>query len=192
MTNRRQFCLSALAVLFCPFAPAHSADVPVTGPKNGTVLLIRHAEKPETGDGLTPAGEARAKAYVEYFTNFKLNSDPLKPDEIFVAADSKNSRRPRLTVEPLAQALKLEVNATYKDKDFLSLVNALRVGHDGKTLLVCWHHGPMGELLQAFGANLATVLPGGRWPQDEYRWVVVLRYDQEGHLKEAQRVVEGF
>lgn len=192
MMTRRKFCLSALAVWLCPSVLVHAADVPVAGPKNGTVLLIRHAEKPDTGDGLTPAGEARSRAYVDYFTHFKLGTDPLKPDEIFVAADSKNSRRPRLTVEPLAQTLHLPVNTTYKDKDFASLATALRSGHGGKNILVCWHHGAMPELLQAFGVDPGTVLPDGQWPKDEYHWVVVLRYDQDGRLKQAQRVVEGF
>ena len=192
MITRRKFCVCSLSVLLGVLSPVHPADMPVTGPKGGTLLLIRHAEKPEVGDGLTPAGEARARAYVDYFPHFKLGADTLKPDEIFAAADSRNSRRPRLTVEPLAQALKLPVNTPYKDKDFLSLANALRSGHDGRNILVCWHHGAMPELLRALGADPGTLLPDGRWPGDEYHWVIVLRYDQEGRLKDAQRVVEGF
>ena len=110
-----------LLVILCSAAFATTLSAQTTGPKGATVLLIRHAEKPDDGDGLTPAGEARTKAYVGYFQNLKFHDESLQPDTIFAAADSHHSRRPRLTVEPLAQALKIPVNTTYKDKDFASL-----------------------------------------------------------------------
>ena len=161
------------------------------GLSNTTVMIIRHAEKPVEGMGLTPAGEARAKAYVQYFQPFKFQAESLKPDAIYAAADSKNSRRPRLTVEPLAQALGLPLNINYKDKDYQSLVNDLRVHNQAKNILVCWHHGALPEVLQAFGANPTNILPGGVWPGEQYGWVLVLRFDAEGKLRDAQRVVEG-
>ena len=40
-------------VLLCIAAPSRAAD----GPKNGTVLIIRHAEKPEDGPTLSPEGK---------------------------------------------------------------------------------------------------------------------------------------
>src|SRR5262245_23938348 len=79
---------------------AQAAD----GPKNGTVLIIRHAEKPADGPGLTPRGEERAKAYPRYFRNFTVDGKPLHLDRIFAAADSDESQRPRLTVLPLARS----------------------------------------------------------------------------------------
>ena len=191
INNRQILCFFGLFACLYSAASADPVAALHTGPKDGTVLLIRHAEKPDEGDGITPAGEARATAYIHYFTNLKLESEALKPDEIFASADSHNSRRPRLTVEPLARALKIPVNLSYKDKDFLSLVTALQSGHNGKHILICWHHGAVPEMLRAFGADPGTVLPGGQWPKDEYGWLIVLRYDQEGHLKEAQRIVEG-
>ena len=163
---------------------------PGRGPKDATVLIIRHAEKPDDGDGLTPAGEARAKAYVEYFRGFKFHSEPVKLDAIFAAADSKNSRRPRLTVQPLASALGLPVETRYRDKDYQGLAAELGERYNGRNVLVCWHHGVMLELLHAMGADPDTLLPGGKWPGDEYNWVVVLHYDQDGHLKDAQRIDE--
>ena len=150
---------------------------------NATVFVIRHADKPEAGDGLSPAGEARARACVAYFKDFKL-------DAIFAAADSRNSRRPRLTVEPLAKALGLPIDTRYKDKECQRLADDLRAHRAGNAILICWHHGTMSGLLQAMGADPAALLPGGHWPEDEYRWVIVLRYDAEGNVKEARREVE--
>ena len=149
--------LLLLLWLTFPVAETVSAD----GLSNATVLLIRHAEKPEEGTGLTPTGEARAKAYAQYFNPLKLQSETLKLDAIFATADSKHSHRPRSTVEPLAQALGLSVNTSYKDDDYQSLVNALRARNEGKHVLVCWHHGMLPELLQALGADPNTLLPGG-------------------------------
>ena len=48
----------------------HDGDDSISsGLANVTLLVVRHAEKPtDAGDrGLSPAGEARAKAYANYF-----------------------------------------------------------------------------------------------------------------------------
>ena len=183
--------LRAILLLLCltsPLCQAARGD----GLSNTTVLIIRHADKPAEGMGLTPAGEARAKAYVQYFQPFKFQTEALKLDAIYAAADSKNSRRPRITVEPLAQALGLAVNTNYKDKDYQSLINDLRARNQAKNILICWHHGVMPEFLQAFGTDPKTILPGGVWPAEQYGWVLVLSFDAEGKLRNAQRVVEGF
>src|ERR1700722_2723870 len=82
-------------------APAVKPD----GLANAVVIVIRHGEKPDDGTGLTPAGEARAKAYVKYFADYQVDGQPLHLDKIFATADSKSSFRERLTVEPLAKAL---------------------------------------------------------------------------------------
>ena len=179
------FVLFCSALLFCRAALGD-------GLSNATVLIIRHAEKPPEGMGLTPAGEVRAKAYTQYFNPFKWQTETLKLDAIFAAADSKNSRRPRLTLEPLAQTLGLPLNLNYKDKAYQDLVNDLRTRNQAKNILVCWHHGALPELLHALGAEPNTVLPDGHWPGDEYGWVILLRFDAEGKLRDAQRVVEGF
>lgn len=190
MTRKAPFLRPAV-ILWC-VAAAFGGPAAVAGPRNATVLIIRHAEKPDEGDGLTPAGEARAKAYVAYFQRFTLHAKPLKLDAIFAAADSRNSRRPRLTVEPLARALGLTVNMSYKDKDFQSLANGLQSNHDAHNILVCWHHGEMRELLQALGGNPDVLLPAGHWPGDEYRWVIALSYGSDGQLQESRRIEEGF
>ncbi len=188
--TRRTFFLRTTGLLL-----SAAATCPIiaeaTGLKQATILIIRHAEKPDDGEGLAPAGEARAKAYVEYFKNFQLHSEPLKLDAIFAAADSRESHRPRLTVEPLAQAIGLAVNASYKNKDFQALATELKTHHEGKHILICWHHGEMSALLQALGADPNALLPGGRWPGDKYDWVIELRYDHEGNLKDARRIDEG-
>ena len=104
------------------------------GLKNTIILVIRHAEKPDSGYELSPAGVARAQPYVNYFKNYTVDGQPLKIDAIFAAADSKNSHRPRLTVTPTAQALGLPIDSSVKDKDFQKLADELKAAPHGHPL----------------------------------------------------------
>jgi hypothetical protein len=70
--------------------------------KNTVILVIRHAEKPNSGSGLSNKGKARAQAYVNYFKSFTVDGQPLKLAYMFAAADSKESRRSCLTIKPAA------------------------------------------------------------------------------------------
>ena len=44
--------------------PVGTVQASALVPANLTIYLVRHAEKPPTGTGLSAAGEARANAYV--------------------------------------------------------------------------------------------------------------------------------
>jgi hypothetical protein len=153
-----------------------------SGLKNTVVLIIRHAEKPESGQDLSPAGFQRADAYVKYFGEFQMEGKPLKWDSLFAAADSKNSHRPRLTLEPLSRALHLSIDTTFKDKAPELLADELKSKPHGQGILICWHHGKIPELVRALGADPGALLPDGKWPDAEFGWVIELRYDGQGKL----------
>jgi hypothetical protein len=187
----RQRLVSGLALLAafvgsCPAAPGGS---PL---RDAVILIIRHAEKPETGPDLAPAGAQRADAYVNYFKNFQLDSQPLKLDCLFAAADSKNSHRPRLTLTPLSRALKLPLDTRFKDKDFQSLANDIQSTSHGKHILICWHHAAIPDLVRALSADPARLIPDGKWPAGVFGWLIELRYDHDGRLKagECRRINE--
>jgi hypothetical protein len=152
------------------------------GPKNSVVLIIRHAENPSNGHGLSPRGEERAEAYKNYFLNFTVDSKPREPEAVVVAADSKQSHRPRLTVEPFAKAAKLPIDNRFANKQPADLAAELRANYQGKVILVCWHHGQIPALLRAMGAAPESLLPNGKWPRDVYDWVILLSFDQNGRL----------
>ena len=166
------------AVIFA-FAPTLAAEAQ-DGPKNATVLIIRHAENPPSGRGLSPTGEQRAKAYKDYFLNFTVDSKRLEPQVILVADDSKHSHRPRLTVEPFAKAAKLTIDSRFDNKQPTDLAAELRANDQGKVILVCWHHGQIPALLRALGAAPETLLPDGKWPKTVYDWVILLSFDENG------------
>lgn len=152
------------------------------GPKNSVLLIIRHAENPADGHGLSPRGEERAKAYKNYFQNFTVDSKPRKPNAVLVAADSKQSHRPRLTVEPFAKAAKLPIDGSFGNKQPADLAAELRANHQGKVILICWHHGQIPDLLRALGAAPETLLPNGKWPRNVYDWVIMATFDENGRL----------
>ena len=153
-----------------------------TGLSDAVVLIIRHAEKPERGQGLSAAGKRRAKAYVEYFRDLYVDSHPLHLDYLVAAADSENSHRPRLTLEPLSKALRLKLDLRFTHQHCEDLAKELRAKEHGKHILICWRHGEMPQLLRALGADPARLLPDAKWPEHEFGWVVQLRYDHAGHL----------
>jgi len=144
-------------------------------------LIIRHAESPESGHGLSPRGEERAKAYANYLQNFTVDSKQLEPNAIIVAADSKHSHRPRLTVQPFAKAANLPIDNRFANKQPADLAAELRANYQGKVILICWHHGQIPALLRALGASPETLLPNGKWPRDVYDWVIMVGFDENGH-----------
>ena len=155
-------------------------------PQNSVIVVIRHAEKPDTGEGLAPAGEARANAYVDYFKHFTVNSNAIHFDYLFAAKDSHESKRPKLTIKPLSEALNLDINTHFKDDEYAQLADELRSGrYSNKNILVCWRHGKIPRLLAALGADPQKLLPNAKWPEEVFGWVVLLEYDQKGNLRAA-------
>lgn len=164
-------------------------------PKNSTILIIRHAEKPPSGAGLSLEGIERAAAYVPYFESFKTPvGEPLRVANIFAAKSSKESERPVLTVRPLANALGLTIHDEYEDGEPQRLAeHILNAGtrYDSSTLLICWHHEQALALAEALRVpeTLPSTLPWPapkssppRWPEEVFGWVLVIAYDNEGNI----------
>ncbi|NUS22517.1 MAG: flagellar basal body-associated protein FliL [Mesorhizobium sp.] len=162
------------------------------GLADATVLIIRHGEKPDSGTGLSPAGEARAKAYVRYFQPLTLDDGTsFRPDMLVATADTANSARERLTLAPLADALKLPIDQRFADKDVKALVKALSNESHGKSILIAWHHGEIGKLVKAFGVDPKALMPKGEWPDDVFDWVVVLRFGHAGQqIPDSPHIME--
>jgi phosphohistidine phosphatase SixA len=128
---------------------------------NATILLMRHAEKPDP-DGpddpknpdLSDAGKARAQALADY-----IPAHFGKPDFLFAAADSDSSARPRETLEPLSAKIGVDIDSSIKNKHFDELAKELDdPKFDGKTIVIAWHHGNIPALAADLGA------PKGSYP----------------------------
>jgi hypothetical protein len=180
--------LLVLGILVAVFTSTHAQNsVPLS---NVTVLIIRHAEEPSKGNGLSSHGNARADAYVKYFKNYTIDGKPLKIDYLFATRDSSNSRRPRLTLEPVAQALGITIDSQFKNNDFLKVAHKIESLPQGSNVLICWHHGNIPGLLGALGADAEKLLPNGKWPGHEFGWVIQLQYDEKGNLFDSNRITE--
>lgn len=148
----------ALLVLLLGLAPSRAfpaPDAPPQGPR--IIMIIRHAEKPESTDqpttqpkdpNLSKQGYDRADALAKVFpAHFP------KPDFLLASQKSKNSDRPLQTITPLANALHLPVDSTFKNEDFAQLAQTLLTDpkYSGKTILIAWHHGKIPALAKALG-----------------------------------------
>jgi hypothetical protein len=152
------------------------------GPKNTVILIIRHAEDGGIGRSLAPRGEERAEAYKNYFLDFTVDSKRMEPNVIFAAKDSKQSHRPRLTVEPFAKAAKLPIDTRFGNNQSTDLAAELRANQQGKVILICWRHPYVPALLRALGAKPEDFLPKGKWPGSVFDWVILLSFDDGGRL----------
>ncbi len=160
-------------------------------PANATIYLIRHAEKPDSGKGLSPAGEARAKAYVQYFQNMTDPAGkPIHWDYLFASEDSDNSHRPKLTIKPLADAIQKSIDTEYADNHYADLVNHIKEHakdrYANANLLICWHHGEILDLATALGASPADLPPASEWPKkwpgEVFGWLLKIYYKEDGSL----------
>ena len=158
------------------------------GPKR--IILMRHADKtddPEDED-LSDTGHARAEHLATY-----IPQTFGKPDFIVATSHSKHSNRPRETVQPLADALGMNVMHDFENRDFADLIQEIFDDPDfkGKTLDICWHHGNLPAMAALLGAPAGSY--PDPWPEDAYNLVLDLQYDpNSGRAPTVNRVIEPF
>ena len=181
--------LSLLTVVVLCFLPSLRAKEQPTQLANATVLIIRHAEKsPDSGNTLTPEGFVRANKYAQYFLPFYLDGAAIKINALYAGADSANSIRPRLTLEPFSHASGLPLNTEFPTTNPEALAHLLISSPHGDHVLIAWRHSKIPALLTALSADPSLLLPNSTWPDSVYDWVIVLHYDAQGHL-ESQKLI---
>jgi hypothetical protein len=147
---------------------------------HSTVLLIRHAEKPVRGKGLSPMGEARAESYAAYFPSLPLDRPGY--DFLFAAEDSHKSHRPRLTLTPLSERINVPIEMPWADKDYGPFAGMLlgKPDYTHKNIVICWHHGKILELASALMKNNEPPgWPQPPWPEDVFGWLLWISYDAD-------------
>jgi len=186
MTRLSSVLIGGLALLSLPVAAlcvdARDAAAPSLAPglANATVLIVRHAEKPDEGRGLNATGVARSEAYAGYFQHFRVDGAPVHIDTLVATADSPLSDRPRLTLAPLSQAIHVPIQQPFPDRAVGALAGWLRAGPKGRTILVAWHHGEIPDLVASLGADPGALFTFRRWSPTVFDEVVVLRFDGSG------------
>ena len=140
------------------------------------ILIIRHAEKPADGIHLSPEGEQRAAALVEYF---EKNPDVTKygtPAAIYAIQpkDDDSSVRSIETVTPLAKALGIAIKTPFNKDEVKDLAKEILAdkNYDGKMVLICWDHKMIPELAKKLGVNTAPE----KWPGSVFNQVWEIDY----------------
>jgi broad specificity phosphatase PhoE len=141
-----------------------------------TILLIRHAEKPDpqnrgvNSDGspedksLTVRGWQRAGALAAKFADVR-----------FLFASHSSSKRPRQTVEPLAAKLNIEPNIVFGKGDEARLVETAKAC-DG-VVLICWQHEYMSAVANEILGDRTTAPQN--WPENRFDMTWVFDIDQQ-------------
>jgi hypothetical protein len=167
-------------------------------------MLIRHAEKP-SGDAqgvdergnpdpasLSVRGWQRAGALVRYFSEPERMAGPYaveRPVALYAARSHPRSARPVHTVEPLARALQLSVNADHASDAGPDALLAAATAWGGP-VLICWRHETLPDLARSLlGDDVAPFT----WDEHCYDRVWVLaRVDGQWQFREtAQRLLDG-
>ena len=140
------------------------------------VVIIRHAEKPESGHILSPEGEKRALLIVDYV----IKSQDMKavglPNFIFASnpKDEESSVRSIQTVTPLAKALKLTINTNYVADDYKKMVAEILSNpiYNQKNIFIAWGHKKIDKIAKKLGV---TNYPD-EWSDDDYDSVWIVNY----------------
>ena len=145
------------------------------------VVIIRHGEKPETGDNLSCQGESRALQLASVLYQ-KFN----KPDYSYVPslALGKSITHARMfqTITPFAVKYNLTINGKFDTNDYSDIAESVlkKTG----TVLMVWEHSAISSLAEKLGVKKAP-----SWDDNDFDsiWIItypngkaVLTSDKEG------------
>ncbi len=154
------------------------------------VIVIRHADKWPVDPGyvLSPTGYLRAVKFSQYyFQKFQTI-----PDFLFASNSFRDNQslRPIQTLAPLAGHKKLLkkkviINHTFGKGEEKELVKEIVTNskYDNKTIVICWQHGRIGNILSQFNDSKEKII----WNGDDYDTVYVLNF-KDGKLLNLHRL----
>src|SRR5450631_2100119 len=116
------------------------------------ILLMRHAEEPRDpkNPDLSAAGRLRAERLATFIP--KMFG---RPDFLIAAAPNRLSVRSYLTLRPLALAMKVRVETSFKSKSSVALATRLLsdITCANKLVVVCWTHTELPSFASALNAR---------------------------------------
>jgi len=164
MANKLLF----LAIIFILYFTSANAILKDKIQIKGKVMLIRHAEKPASGNDLSAMGWRRAECIRELF----MKDSNLTPNKIYAQKASKkdeeipDSRRQIETVAPLARALGLTIDNSFTSFELDDLTKDIeKLSEDQYPVLVSWNHDEVKNFLINFGMKyqIAPTYPAKRY-----------------------------
>jgi hypothetical protein len=146
------------------------------------IVIIRHGEKPQSGDNLSCAGLNRSLALPNVIDK-KIGA----VTAIFVPslknAHSTGNARMYQTVVPYAIRHNLPINSKYEVDDVNGLVAALRKQQG--TVLVVWEHRHIDNIAKALGIQNAQ-----KWDESDFDsiWVINLKTGGAQLAKDREQI----
>lgn len=158
------------------------------------IIVVRHAEKPDEGNELSTRGWERAEALAP---NLLGNRELLKfgPPTILIAASPKkndSSVRSIQTLEPLARALKIQLQEQFHANQYAELAQYVKENPalNGKVVIIAWPHEYIPSLVHALGVNPEPPKWSGM-TFDRY-WVITYQPDGSANFQDLpQRLLFG-
>ena len=135
------------------------------------VILIRHGEKPDKGDDLSPRGYQRARCLADHFSSHAYNVTHL-----FAYTDHP-TKRPVETLTPIANKLGLQIDTRAGRDDIDDLIDHIKKLDTNATAVVCWEHKVIRDIAKALGVDHA---PDYYSDDFDHEWRI-----REGELDEA-------
>jgi hypothetical protein len=166
-----------VVLLFCALTGCSEARrSPVARPAQ--IILIRHGERPADPNDphLSPVGTNRAQELVPFITTDAAMTRFGMPIALFATRTTKHDTgvRTQETLEPLASALKLKVQTPYLGSNYAELAKAILAdpAYAGKTVLICWNH----EYIPQLVAELGVTPEPKKWKGSVFDLVYVISY----------------
>lgn len=140
------------------------------------IILVRHCEEPngEEGRELSHVGWRRATGLPKLLVTENIT-------ELIALYPHKKggSIRSIQTLQPIAEALGLEIQSPFKRDEVTDLIKALSTPkYDDDVVLIAWQHDTLADIAHGLGANMAPKKWGNTF--DRY-WV--LEFKKDGSLE---------
>ena len=118
------------------------------------ILLLRHGEKPDSGDELSPKGWERAKALPALLAREEFAKYG-PPVALFGMSPTKHRGAVRAiqTLKYLSEHLGVPIDQRFRRGEEKKLAHSLMEDprYEGKLVVVCWEHRELSDILRALG-----------------------------------------
>lgn len=146
------------------------------------VVIIRHGEKPESGDNLTCKGWNRSVQLPAVLYSKIGKADYVYVPSMAMEERTKHSRMFQ-TVMPYAIKYNLRINSSHQEKDFAQIAQDIK----SKTgiVLVVWEHKAIAGLVAALGVDKTMV-----WADDDFDsiWTITFSGDKINVTKDKENI----
>ncbi len=177
VTNLKFICLIFFGLfIFSCMAFAQNQGDPLK------VIIIRHAEKPKTGDNLNCQGLNRSMLIPQMIVS-KFGVPAFSYVPTLGADSSTKHARMFQTITPLAVKYNLAINSKFIGKDSSGLANDILKRHG--LVLVVWDHKSIVPIVHAFGINETQL----KWNDDDFDSIWIITFSN--HVALLTKDIEG-